>query len=86
MADSNAKFETKYETKTVQVDEHGQPIQQQFAPDHPDVEGQNPDTKAKGASEVNSKPAEAKVSPDGSNKEGEPKEARPASDASEATK
>lgn len=83
-AEGNAKFETKYETRTRLVDEQGNEVQQQLAPDHPDVEGQNPDTKGVPESEANRKPAPAQA---GSSKKGEGQgEAKPASDASEATK
>ena len=84
-AEGNAKFETKYETRTRLVDELGNEIpQQQLAPDHPDVEGQNPDTKGVPESQANRKPAPAQA---GSSKKDEGQgEAKPASDASEATK
>lgn len=83
-AEGNAKFETKYETRTRLVDEHGNEVQQQLAPEHPDVEGQNPDTKGVPESDANRKPAPAQA---GSSKREEgQKEAKPASDASEATR
>ena len=84
MAEGNAKFETKYETRTRLVDEQGNELQQPFAPDHPDVEGQNPDTKGLPEVQANKRPADAKAGSSAS-KQGQ-KEARPASDASEATK
>ena len=83
-AEGKAKFETKYETKTRLVDEQGNEIQQPLAPEHPDVEGQNPDTRGVPESQANNQPAPAQA---GSSKKGEDqKEAKPASDASEATK
>jgi dolichyl-phosphate-mannose-protein mannosyltransferase len=84
MAEGKAKFETKYETKTRLVDEQGNEIQQPLAPEHPDVEGQNPDTKGIPESEANKKPADARAG--SSAARGNQKEAKPASDASEATK
>ena len=84
-AEGNAKFETKYETRTRVVDELGNEVpQQQLAPDHPDVQGQNPDTQGMPESEANRQPAPAQA---GSSKKNEVQgEAKPASDASEATK
>ena len=83
--DGRAKFETKYETKTRVIDEDGNVYEQPLAPEHPDVEGQNPDTRGVPETDANKKPADAKA---GSSKKGEEgqKEAKPASDASEATK
>jgi dolichyl-phosphate-mannose-protein mannosyltransferase len=84
MSEGKAKFETKYETKTRLVDEQGNEIQQPYAPDHPDVEGQNPDTKGVPDNQANKKPAEAQAGSSG--KQGNQKEAKPASDADRATK
>lgn len=89
VAEGKASFETKYETKTKLVDAQGNEVvePQSVAPPHPDVEGQNPDTKGVPERDANSEPAEAKVSPDDKgNKEinGQPK---PASEqAVDATK
>ncbi len=84
MEEGKAKFETKYETRTRLVDEEGNEVQQAIAPDHPDVEGQNPDTKGLPEGQANKKPANAQAesSPAGEKQ----KAAKPASDASEATK
>lgn len=86
VAEGKASFETKYETKTRLVDEHGNDVVEpsSVAPQHPDVEGQNPDTKGLPEREANTQPPEAKVSAEGENKEEEGK-AKPASEASEAT-
>lgn len=83
MDEGKAKFETKYETKTRLVDEQGNEVQEALAPDHPDVEGQNPDTKGVPEGQANKKPADAQA---GSSLKEKQKEAKPASDASEATK
>lgn len=84
MAEGKVKFETKYETNTRLVDEQGNEIQQPLAPDHPDVEGQNPDTKGLQEGQANKKPADAQAGSSG--KQEKQNEAKPASDASEATK
>lgn len=89
LAEGKASFSTKYETETKTVDEHGNPVQSApgMAPDHPDAEGVNPDTKKLGggkrSEEVNLKEVEA--SSDGAREE-KLRQAKPASDASEATK
>jgi len=87
-AEGKVSFKTKYETRTRLVDEDGNevPGSDGVAPEHPDVEGVDRDTKGvKG--EVKSAPAEAMVERKGSvSREGTEGEARPASDASEATK
>jgi dolichyl-phosphate-mannose-protein mannosyltransferase len=84
MAEGKAKFETKYETRTRLVDEEGNEIQQPLAPEHPDVEGQNPDTKGVPEGKANKKPAEAQAA--SSAGKARQNEAKPASDANEATK
>lgn len=85
MSEGKASFSTKYETETKLVDEHGNLIAEpsSVAPEHPDAEGANPNTKGK--SEANSEPASAEVSIDDSREEAL-KKPKPASDASEATK
>lgn len=85
MAEGKASFSTKYETETRLVDEAGNliPNQSGVAPDHPDAEGVNPDTK--GQSKASREPADADVSLDDSREE-HLKKPKPASDASEATK
>ncbi len=83
MAEGKAKFETKYETRTRLVDEFGNEVQSPVAPDHPDVEGADPETPA-GAGRGKSEPANAEAG--SSKKTGKQSQAQPASDASEATK
>lgn len=84
-AEGKASFETRYETETKLVDEHGNilPDNSSIAPEHPDAEGVNPDTR--GQSKPSREPAKADVSLDDSREE-ELKKPKPASDASEATK
>lgn len=67
------------------VDEHGNVISDPsgVAPQHPDAEGANPDTK--GQSKASKEPVGAEVSIDDSREE-HLKKPKPASDASEATK
>lgn len=87
LAEGKASFSTKYETETRLVDEMGNllPDQGQHAPQHPDAEGANPDTK--GSSKASAQPADADVPLDKSgNREESLKKPKPASDASEATK
>ena len=85
LAEGKASFSTKYETETKLVDEHGNiiPDPSAVAPEHPDAEGANPDTK--GQSKASKEPAQAEVSVDDSREE-ILKMPKPASDASEATK
>ena len=83
--DGKVTFKTKYETKTRLVDEAGNEIQQQYAPEHPDAEGQNPDTKGVPERKGQSSPASAAVEKRGSKGKDKSK-AQPASDANEATK
>jgi len=84
LSEGKASFSTKYETETKLVDEHGNIISDPsaVAPDHPDVEGVNPDTH--GQSKPSKKPAKAAVSVDDSREE-HLKQPKPGSDASEAT-
>lgn len=87
MAEGKASFSTKYETETKLVDQYGNVVggSQGVAPEHPDVEGQNPDTK--GSSDASRKPAKAEIPSEAAdNKEAKSPEAQPASEASEATK
>jgi dolichyl-phosphate-mannose-protein mannosyltransferase len=85
LAEGKASFQTKYETRTRMVDENGNEVNASgVAPDHPDVEGQNPSTKGLPEELGNSKPAEANAG--GSKKKEDDGKAKPASDASEATK
>ncbi|RMZ81284.1 hypothetical protein DV737_g2558, partial [Chaetothyriales sp. CBS 132003] len=82
-AEGKASFETKYETRTRLVDELGNEVQPGLAPDHPDVDGADPETPAR-AYEAKSRPAEAEAESSKPNdKQGK---AQPASEASEATK
>ena len=87
-AEGKVTFKTKYETRTRLVDADGNEIPDSdgVAPEHPDYEGMNPDTKGLPDDERRSQPADAEMSNAGSgNREGDSKP-RPASDASEATK
>ena len=92
LAEGKATFETKYETRTRLVDEqgnfldeHGSEIKPSgFAPDHPDVEGQNPSTKGGSEEQANKSPPEAQAG--GSVKKVDEGKAKPASEAIEATK
>lgn len=100
MAEGLASFSTKYETETKLVDQFGNIIPESergqyesksgaakpesVAPEHPDVEGQNPDTK--GATEGNSKPAAVEIPAQPAANEAEKSpEAEPESDSVEAT-
>lgn len=86
MAEGKASFSTKYETETKLVDEFGNLVQdpKSVAPEHPDVDGQNPDTK--GSSDASRKPAKADIpSEPAEDKQVKSPEAQPASEASEAT-
>jgi dolichyl-phosphate-mannose-protein mannosyltransferase len=85
MAEGKASFETKYETRTKLVDEQGNEVSSPLAPDHPDVDGQNPQTKGVPEEQGKKSPAEAQAG--GSvKKDNDESKAKPASDASEATK
>jgi dolichyl-phosphate-mannose-protein mannosyltransferase len=93
LAEGKATFQTKYETRTRLVDEHGNLLDEKggeasrlsgVAPDHPDVEGQNPSTKGVPEDQANKSPPEAQAG--GSVKKVDEGKAKPASDASEATK
>jgi len=85
-SEGRVSFKTKYETRTRLVDANGNEIpgSDGVAPNHPDIEGQNPDTKGV-KEDPNSQPADAAVSAGSINKEDHGK-AMPASDANEATK
>jgi dolichyl-phosphate-mannose-protein mannosyltransferase len=85
-SDSKVSFKFKYETRTRLVDADGKevPGSDGLAPAHPDVEGQNPDTKGV-KEDPHSQPANAAASLGSVNKE-EHGRAMPASDANEATK
>ena len=85
-ADGKISFTTRYETKTRFVDAEGNEVLggDSVAPNHPDVEGQNPDTKGV-KEDPHSQPADAAASAGSVNK-GENGRAMPASDANEATK
>jgi dolichyl-phosphate-mannose-protein mannosyltransferase len=85
-SDGKVSFKTKYETRTRLVDAEGNEIpgSDGVAPNHPDVEGQNPDTKGV-KEDPQSQPADAAVSAGSVNKEDDGR-AMPASDANEATK
>lgn len=86
VAEGKASFSTKYETETKLVDEFGNPVvgSSGVAPEHPDVEGQNPDTK--GSSEASKEPADVEVPVEAEDdREEESPEPQPASEALEAT-
>jgi dolichyl-phosphate-mannose-protein mannosyltransferase len=83
MAEGKAKFETKYETRTRLVDEFGNEVQSPVAPEHPDVEGADPETPAR-PEQGKSQPANAEAG--SSQVKDNQNQAKPASDASEATK
>lgn len=80
-------FKTRYETRTRMVDAAGNevPGSDGAAPHHPDVEGQNPDTKGVPESEGNSQPAEAEINSSGSGNKEEDGKPRPGSEANAAT-
>ena len=86
LAEGKASFQTKYETRTRLVDEAGNEVDHSaVAPDHPDVEGQNPQTQGLPEEQANKSPADAQAG--GSMKNaGDDGKAKPASDASAATK
>lgn len=84
MQDGNAKFETKYETRTRVVDELGNEVPA-VAPEHPDVQGQNPDTKGIPEEKGKSEPANAQAEAESIERERR-NAPQPASDANEATK
>ena len=84
LKEGRAKFETKYETRTRVVDEHGNEVKP-AAPEHPDVQGQNPDTRGVPEEKGNNQPASAQAEAESSEREKQNK-AQPASDANEATK
>ena len=82
-------FQTRYETRTRMIDANGNeiPIPQGWAPEHPDVQGQNPDTKGVQKEDgiggnKSDGPVKASVEGDESKIS---KEAKPASDANAAT-
>ncbi|KAJ9642185.1 uncharacterized protein PV06_03251 [Exophiala oligosperma] len=84
--EGKASFQTRYETRTRLVDEEGNEINpSSVAPDHPDVEGQNPSTRGVPEEQAKNKPAEANAGGSAKKDQDESK-AKPASDASEATK
>lgn len=88
-AEGKVTLKTKYETKTRIVDKDGNEVApaEPVAPEHPDVDGQNPDTKGAQDKEGKSVPAEAEVPIAESMSKGiDNKEPKPASEVSEATK
>jgi dolichyl-phosphate-mannose-protein mannosyltransferase len=88
IAEGSASLQTKYETRTRIVDANGNeiPMPSPHAPEHPDVQGQNPDTKGVPESEGKSEPAQAQVPSGQSINKGQDGKPKPASDANEATK
>lgn len=81
--EGKVSFKTKYETRTRLVDADGNEIGGDFAPKHPDAEGQNPETPGK--NEGRDQPASAvgkEKSVSKGSKQGKPK---PASEGNEAT-
>lgn len=85
--DGKVTFQTRYETKTRLVDMEGNLIpneeaeKMQYAPKHPDVEGQNPETPNREDGDTG-RPATPSTGGKGEDK-GKP---RPASEGNEATK
>ena len=81
----SVSFSTRYETRTRLIDKEGNEIAgiglEPLAPDHPDVEGQNPDTKGPSGDDASSAPAHADVSMAGGPKGVDDGAARPASEA-----
>lgn len=84
-AEGKVTFKTKYETRTRLVDEAGKEVYDEIAPQHPDVEGQNPDTKGVPEDQASKQPADAEVSMAGGPVGVDDGKPRPASDAQEAT-
>jgi dolichyl-phosphate-mannose-protein mannosyltransferase len=79
-------FKTKYETRTRMVDEAGNEVPADVAPKHPDVDGQNPDTKGIPERQGKREPADAKINSVGSENREEGGKPKPGSEANEATK
>jgi dolichyl-phosphate-mannose-protein mannosyltransferase len=79
--EGSATFQTKYETRTRLVDAAGNEIQghEGFAPEHPDAEGASPETKK-------APEGEGAQLPSGSEGKERDTQAKPASEANEATK
>lgn len=86
-AEGKISMETKYETKIKVVDQYGNPLEETdgVAPPHPDVEGQNPDTKGIPESLGNAQPTSADTSFVGSGPKEEDGKPKPGSEANEAT-
>jgi dolichyl-phosphate-mannose-protein mannosyltransferase len=80
-------FKTKYETRTRLVDAAGNEIPDSdgVAPNHPDVEGQNPDTKGIPEGQGKSQPADANINSVGSENREDDGKPKPGSEANEAT-
>lgn len=80
-------FKTKYETRTRMVDAAGNEIPEpaDIAPKHPDVEGQNPDTKGIPENQGKSQPAAADINSFGSENKEKAGKPKPGSEAKEAT-
>jgi len=83
--EGKVSFEYKYETRTRVVDAAGNelPASEAVAPEHPDVEGQNPDTKGVPESEGQSEPAEAPIPSIAAVNKEEDGQPKPAGDANE---
>lgn len=84
IAEGSATFQTKYETRTRLVDAAGNEIPEGRAPEHPDAEGASPETK-KGVEGEGAQPVQAQI-PSGSENKERDSQAKPASEANEATK
>ncbi|EEP75638.1 hypothetical protein UREG_00484 [Uncinocarpus reesii 1704] len=81
----NVSFKTRYETRTRVVDAQGREVQQNLAPPHPDVEGQNLETVGKEDQQVpGDKPAS--VAGDEKSVQREDQKPKPASEGKEATR
>ena len=87
-AEGSVTFKTKYETKTRLVDKDGNEVRnwEGIAPEHPDVEGQNPDTKGLAEDRASERPAHVDVSMGGDDVGVDDGRPRPASEAQEATR
>ncbi|CRG82950.1 dolichyl-phosphate-mannose-proteinmannosyltransferase [Talaromyces islandicus] len=93
--EGKVSLQTKYQTQTRLIDANGREIinnnnngDQQHAPPHPDIQGQNPETH-RGGNEGNAKrnePASAEGLGESVRDEKEPESPRPASEGNEATK
>ncbi|KAI1959539.1 Dolichyl-phosphate-mannose--protein mannosyltransferase 1 [Ophidiomyces ophidiicola] len=82
--EGGVSFQTRYETRTRVVDAQGRDLEQQLAPPHPDVDGQNPETPGKGESAHGDKPAS--VAGDEKSIQRDDSKPKPASEGKDATR